>query len=91
MSWYVTVSGKSSKLAEVVKDKFVNTQGCPKGSEEEAAKNALGEVAEMLCKSLESDKVVSIIASGSAWNLPTGKAGSQSCEFKFITISDFVE
>lgn len=90
MSWYLTVSGKSSKLAEVVKDKFVNCGGCPKGSAEEAAKNALGEVAEALCKSFIHDTAVSIVASGSAWN-EGDKARSQACEFKFSTHGEFIE
>lgn len=90
MSWSLTVSGKSSKLADVIKEKFVGTQGCPKGSAEEMAKNALGDVAEALCKSFAAEKVVSISASGSAWN-EGDKARSQACEFKFSTHGDFIE
>lgn len=90
MSWYLTLSGKSSKLAAVVKDKFVACGGCPAGTEEEAAKNHLGEVAETLCKSFGADVVVSIKASGSAWT-ENGKARSQSCSFEFMTHGEFVE
>jgi len=90
MSWYLSISGKSSKLGEVIKDKFVSTGGCPKGTAEEAAKNALGDVAETLCKSFMADTAVSITASGSAWN-EGDKARSQTCEFKFVTHGEFVE
>lgn len=61
-----------------------------RGSAEEAAKNALGDVAETLCKSFLADKAVSIVASGSAWN-EGDKAHSQACEFKFTTHGNFVE
>jgi hypothetical protein len=90
MSWNLSLAGKSSKLAEVIKEKFVGTGGCPKGSAEEAAKNALGDVAETLCKSFASDMVVSIMASGSAWN-EGDKARSQQCKFEFATHGNFVE
>lgn len=90
MSWYISVSGKTSKLSEVIKDKFEQTSGCPKDTAEEAAKNALGAVAETLCKSFMQETVVTITASGSAWN-ESGKARSQACEFKFSTNGDFVE
>jgi len=74
----------------MVKQGFADTQGCPKGSDEEAAKNAVGEIAETLCKSFSNDPVVAITAHGSAWN-EGGKARSQSLEFKFETHGDFVE
>lgn len=90
MSWYVSVTGKSSKLASVIKEKFETTQGCPKDSAEEEAKNALGIVAETLCKSLKRDQVVSITASGSAWHEGT-EARSHACEFKLTTHGDFIE
>ena len=90
MSWSLNLAGKSSKLAEVIKDKFAGTQGCPKGSAEEAAKNALGEVAETLCKSLSADSAVSITAQGSAWT-QGDKALSQHCEFKLMMLGNFVE
>lgn len=90
MSWYLSKAGRASKLAETITQAFVDTQGCPKGSAEEAAKNRLGEVAETLCKSFDEDKVVHITAQGSAWNVGD-KAKQQHCEFKFETFSDFVE
>jgi hypothetical protein len=90
MSWSYTKVGRASKMAEVVKQQFADTGGCPAGSAEEAAKNALGGVAEALCKSLKGDPAVRIEASGSAWN-EGDKARSQSAYFKFETIGDFVE
>ncbi|RWE33901.1 hypothetical protein [Mesorhizobium sp.] len=90
MSWSLTKVGRASKLGEVIKQQFIDTQGCPKGSDEEKAKNELGVVAETLCKSLEGDPVVSIEANGSAWNVGD-KAKSQSASFKLKTIGDFVE
>lgn len=77
-------------MAEIVRQQFVDTGGCPKETSEEAVKNALGEVAETLCKSLNGDPVVRIEASGSAWN-EGGKANSQSAAFKFETVSNFIE
>ncbi len=90
MSWSYSKAGRASKMAEVVKDQFVNTVGCPKGSAEETAKNALGDIAEALCKSFTGDPVVNIVASGSAWN-EGDKARLQSASFKFETFGDFVE
>lgn len=90
MSWSYTKAGRAGKMAEVVKQQFADTGGMPNGTAEEAAKNALGEVAEMLCKSLPADAVVSIEASGSAWN-DGAQARSQSCSFKLSTIGGFVE
>lgn len=90
MSWSLTVSGKSSKLAEVIQQRFLDTGGCPKGTAEEEAKNALGKVAEILCGSFADDKVVTIVASGSAWN-EGGKARHQACKFELTTHGDFVE
>ncbi|TPI86349.1 hypothetical protein [Mesorhizobium sp. B2-8-9] len=77
-------------MADVIKQHFIDTQGCPNGSAEQTAKNELGQVAETLCKSLEGDPVVRIEAHGSAWNVGD-KARSQSASFKFETIGDFVE
>lgn len=91
MSWYISVAGKAGKLSNVIKEKFEGMQGCPSGSDEEKAKNSLGAVAEILCSSLPSDKVVNIVASGSAWNTNDGKAQSQTCEFKLTTTGDFIE
>jgi hypothetical protein len=90
MSWSYSKVGRASKMGEVVKQQFSATQGCPAGTAEETAKNALGEVAETLCKSLKGDPVVRIEASGSAWN-EGDKARHQSALFKFETIGDFVE
>lgn len=90
MSWSFRKTGRATKLAEVVKQQFADTGGCPKGTAEEAAKNVLGEVAETLCKSLKGDPVVSIDAHGSAWN-EGDMARSQSCSFKLETLGDFVE
>lgn len=90
MSWNYTKLGRASKMAEVVKQQFADVQGCPKGSAEEAAKNALGEVAETLCKSLAGNPVVRIEAHGSAWN-EGDSARSQSAHFKFESLGDFVE
>lgn len=90
MSWYVSITGKSSKLGEIVKQRFENTGSCPEGTAEEAAKNALGAVAEQLCKSLISDMAVTITAQGSACN-DAGGAHSQLCEFKLSTHNEFIE
>lgn len=90
MSWSYIKAGRAAKMAEVVKQQFADTGGMPKGTAEEAAKNALGEVAETLCRSLAGDAVVRIEASGSAWN-DGDKARSQSCSFKFETLGGFVE
>lgn len=91
MSWSYQRSGRAAALAEVVKQQFVDTQGCPKGSAEEAAKNQLGDVVETLCKSLPADKVVTISASGSAWNNGDGSANSQQLKIEFVTHGEFVE
>ncbi|HVJ44649.1 MAG TPA: hypothetical protein VM639_24340 [Dongiaceae bacterium] len=91
MSWSYNKTGRASKLAEVVKDGFASTGDCPAGSAEEAAKNALGDVAAALCGSLAGDKVCVIEASGSAWNNQDGTANSQACQFKFSTVGDFIE
>lgn len=90
MSWHCQKTGRASKLAEVIKEQFESTQGCPKGSAEEAAKNALGLVAEILCKSFKGNPVVQVTGSGSAWN-EGDKALSQSTSFKFETFGDFIE
>lgn len=91
MSWHIAVFGRSSKVGGMIKKKFEDTQGCPKGSAEEAAKNALGAVAEALCNSLATDMVVSISGSGSAWN-EGDKARSQICKFEFATnAGEFVD
>jgi hypothetical protein len=90
MSWSYKKVGRASKLAEVVSQQFADTHGCPKGSAEEAAKNALGIVAETLCKSFIGDPVVRIEAQGSAWT-EGDKARHQAATFKFETIGDFVE
>lgn len=91
MSWSLNKVGRASKLGETIKETFAATQGCPAGSGEEAAKDALGDVAEVLCKSLISDPVVRIVAHGSAWNDVDGNARQTAAEFKFETIGDFVE
>jgi len=91
MSWSYQKSGRAGKLAEVVKSQVEAIQGCAKGGAEEAAKNQLGLLFETLCKSLSSDKVVTISASGSAWTNAEGGANSQHLEVKFITQGDFVE
>lgn len=90
MSWSYNKAGRASKMATVVKQQMTDVQGCPKGSDEEAAKNALGAIAETLCNSFSNDPVVQIEARGSAWN-EGGKAKSQSVSFKFETFGDFVE
>lgn len=91
MSWSYQRAGRASKMAEVVKGHLVATQGCPKGSAEEEVKNALGDVAETLCKSLKDNPVVRIDANGSAWT-EGDKARSQSVSFKFETFfGEFVE
>lgn len=90
MSWSYSKAGRASKMAEVVKAQFAAVGGCPARTAEDAAKNALGEVAETLCKSFSNDPVVRIEASGSAWN-ENGQARSQSAFFKFETFGDFVE
>ena len=68
MSWSYVKVGRASKLAEVVREQFAHVGGCPKESAEEEAKNALGVVAETLCKSPKDDPVVRIEANGSAWH-----------------------
>lgn len=90
MSWSYQKAGRASKLADVVKQQVIDTQGCPKGSAEETAKNQLGEVLETLCKSFSEDRVVRINASGSAWN-EGSKAKSQYLKVEFETLGDFVE
>lgn len=91
MSWSLTLIGRAEKMAEVIKQRFVDTQGCPKDTAEEAAKNALGDVAETLCKSFIGNPFVNIEASGSAWN-EGGKAKSQAAKFKFETVyGDVIE
>lgn len=90
MSWMYSKAGRASKMAEIVKEGFLRTGGCPVGSDEEKAKNTLGEVAEILCQSFSNDPVIRITAQGSAWN-EQGKAKSQHREFKFETFGDFVE
>lgn len=89
MSWSLNKVGRASQLAEVIKQSFVDAAGAIKGSDEEAAKNQLGEIAETLCKSFGEDRVVRITAQGSAWN-ENGKAKQQHCEFIFETLGDFV-
>lgn len=91
MSWSYQRSGRASALAEVVKQQFVDTHGCPKGSAEEVAKNQLGDVVETLCRSLPADKVVTISASASAWNNSDGGANSQHLKVEFVTHGEFVE
>mgnify|MGYP003523878673 FL=1 len=91
MSWSLNLTGRAGTLAAAVTQKFIEAQGCPKGSAEETAKNSLGGVAETLVKSMPADKVVSIKAQGSAWNNPDGTANSQHIEFKLSTIGDFIE
>lgn len=90
MSWSLNKVGRASKLGGTIKETFAATQGCPSGSGEAAAKDAMGEVAEILCKSLAGDPVVRIVAHGSAWNVD-GMAKQTAAEFKFETIGDFVE
>jgi hypothetical protein len=90
MSWSYSKAGRASKMAEVVKQQFAETGGCPVGTAEEAAKNALGAVAETLCASLKGDPAVRIEAHGSAWN-EGDRAHSQVCAFRFETFGDFVE
>jgi hypothetical protein len=91
MSWSLSKAGRAGALAEKVKQIFVDTGGCPKGSAEETAKNQLGDVAETLLKSMPADKVVTFSASGSAWNNPDGSAQYQTAKFEFSTHGDFVE
>lgn len=91
MSWSYQRSGRASALAALVSQQFADVQGCPKGSAEEAAKNQLGEVVETLCRSLPGDKVVTISASGSAWNNSDGSANSQHLKVEFTTHGEFVE
>jgi hypothetical protein len=88
MSWSYNKTGRASNLGEVVNDQMV-AQGGPKGCAEEAAKNSLGEIAEVLCKSLTGDPVVRVDAEGSAWNNSDGPR-SHSVSFKFETLGDFV-
>lgn len=86
MSWYIKKAGHVTKLAETIKEQFTEVRGCPPGSAEEAAKNALGEIAETLCKSMLGDPIVLIEASGSAWH-EGDKARQQAATFKFETLS----
>lgn len=90
MSWSYSAAGRASKLGEVVRQQFIDTGGCPAGSAEEAAKNALGAVVETLCKSLTSDVVVRVEAFGSAWH-NSQEVLSHSVQLKFETLGGFVE
>jgi hypothetical protein len=90
MSWAINKIGRASKLAEVVKQQFAEAGSCLPGSAEEAARNALGDIAETLCRSLKDDPVVRISADGSAWGA-SDMAHSQSCRFTFETCGNFVE
>jgi hypothetical protein len=91
MSWSYWKMGRAGALGSVVKEQVEKVQGCPTGSAEEAAKNAVGGVLETLCKSFaDPNKVVRITAQGSAWNTPDG-AQSQSLDVKLETLGDFVE
>lgn len=90
MSWSFHKVGRAAKLAEVVKQQIIDTQGCPKDSAEESAKNQLGGVLETLCNSLPGDKVVTINANGSAWNNADGSANSHHIKVEFSTNGDFV-
>jgi len=90
MSWSLSKTGRAGKLSEVVASMFEAAGGAPKDSAEEAAKNAIGGVAEILCKSLPVDKVVTISAHGSAWNAD-GNALSQALKFEFSTNGEFIE
>jgi hypothetical protein len=91
MSWSFNKMGRAGKLASIVKQQIVEVQGCPKGSAEEAAKNQVGDVLETLCKSLPSEKVITISCAGSAWNQSDGTALSQSLRIELNTIGDFLE
>ena len=90
MSWSYMKTGRASTLAAVVQQGFKDAAHCPPGTAEEAARNALGAVAEALCKGFRDDPVVSISACGSAWTEGT-KALQQHASFEFKTIADFVE
>ena len=90
MSWALNKIGRASKLAETIKKAFEETGGCPVGTAEESAKNALGGVAEALCKSFAGNPVVKIGAHGSAWNTDKG-ANTQSAHFEFSTIGEIEE
>lgn len=93
MSWSTSITGKAPAVAAVVKAQFAAAGGAPAGSAEEAAKNALGAIAESLCNSFAADaanKVVTIIAQGSSWNNPDGTAEAQTCSFSFSTVGNFV-
>lgn len=90
MSWSLNKTGRAGALGAIIADAFTNQGGCPKGTAEEQAKNALGPIAEALCKSMPADKIVTIEAHGSAWNQQDGSALSQLIQFKLMTIGDFV-
>lgn len=89
MSWGYSRIGRAETLAAKVRQQFVETGGCPKDSAEEAAKNAVGTIAEALCRSLAGNPVVKIEAMGSAWNQQDGTAKSQSISFKLETLAQF--
>ena len=91
MSWWYFRFGRAGQLSEVVRQQVTDVGGCPRGSAEEIAKNQVGEVLETLVKSLHVDKVVSIDASGSAWNQSDGTSLSQSLKIELKTIGEFVE
>lgn len=91
MSWSISVAGRAGTIASQVKSKFETTGGCPAGTAEEAAKNAIGAICESLAKTLPPDKVVRVTAQGSAWNVGDGAANSQQCEFKFSTMGEWLE
>ena len=87
MSWSYNNMGRASKLGEVVSKQFIDTEGCPPDTAEEKAKEVLGIVANILCKSFVGDPIVQVDAYGSAWNTNNG-ALSQSVTFTFKTLGE---
>ena len=75
MSWSISKIGHANKLAETAKELFEKIGGCPAGSAEEAAKNAVGAIVQSLCASIDPpNAVIRVDAMGSALNTPDGKA-----------------
>lgn len=91
MSWSTSLIGRAGTLAPRVADDFKKIQGAPSGTAEEAAKNALGDMASVMCASIaDPNTVVKIDAQGSAWT-EGGKHKQLNTQFSFSTVGTFVE
>lgn len=92
MSWSINKLGRAGKLSASIKSEFEKVGGAPPGTGEEAAKNALGAVAEALCVGMaDALTIVSIKASGSAWTDENRKHKTADTRFEFSTLGPLVE